>query len=95
MIGDKTAWNHGYGTDAIVTLLHFAFDEINLHRVGLNVLEGNDRAIASYHKCGFVEEGRLRQAWYAAGRYHDVILMSVLEDEFRPLHPLAKDDGLR
>jgi RimJ/RimL family protein N-acetyltransferase len=34
MIGDKTCWDRGYGTDAILTLLRFAFDEMNLHRAG-------------------------------------------------------------
>ena len=52
MIGAKDCWNQGYGTDAILTLLHFGFDEMNLHRVGLTVHDDNARAIACYRKCG-------------------------------------------
>jgi RimJ/RimL family protein N-acetyltransferase len=85
-IGDKDFWSHGYGTDAIITLLRFAFDEINLHRVWLTVREDNLRGIACYRKCGFVEEARLREDRYKAGRYWDTVVMGVLAGEFRALH---------
>jgi RimJ/RimL family protein N-acetyltransferase len=89
MIGEKDCWSQGYGTDAIVTLLRFGFDEMNLNRVDLTVFDGNDRGIACYRKCGFMEEGRLRQERYAGGRYIDVIIMAVLRDEFYALHGAA------
>ena len=78
----KPWWSQGYGTDAILTLLRFAFDEMHLHRVSLGVLDDNLRAQRCYEKCGFVVEGRERQSKYRAG-WHDNILMSILEDEFR------------
>jgi len=46
MIGDKDCWNRGYGTDATLTLLRFAFEEMNVRRVMLHVDERNARAIA-------------------------------------------------
>ena len=85
MIGEKDCWSQGYGTDAILTLLRFAFDEMNLNRVDLTVHDDNARAIACYKKCGFVEEGRLRQDRYKGGVYHDTLVMGVLVDEFRAL----------
>jgi len=91
VIGEKDCWGQGYGTDAIVTLLRFAFDEMNLHRVTLDVLTDNDRAIASYRKCGFVPEGTLRQAYYQEGRYRDLLTMGVLADEFRALHGVVRE----
>jgi RimJ/RimL family protein N-acetyltransferase len=86
VIGAKDLWDQGYGTDAMRTLLRFMFDEMNLHRVMLHVDERNARAIASYRRSGFVEEGRLRHDRFARGRYWDTVVMSVLEDEFRALH---------
>src|SRR5262249_25879206 len=71
--------------DAIRTLLRFAFDELNLHRVVLDVDERNERAIAAYKKCGFVEEGRLRDDRYAGGRYWATVVMGVMAEEFRAL----------
>lgn len=85
MIGHKPSWSRGYGTDAIMTLLRFAFSEMNLNRVWLTVDADNERAIACYRKCGFVEEGRLRQNVYKHGQYLDVVLMGVLREEFEAL----------
>ena len=83
MIGDKQHWSRGYGTDAVRTLLRLAFDEMNLNRVWLTVDERNLRGIACYRKCGFVEEGRLRQERFQAGTYHDTLIMAVLGPEYR------------
>lgn len=83
MIGEKAYWSKGYGSDAVRTLVAFAFEEMNLNRVELAVFDFNERAIAAYRKCGFVEEGRRRQALYKGGQYHDVLVMGVLREEFR------------
>jgi RimJ/RimL family protein N-acetyltransferase len=84
VIGHKQYWGKGYGSDAIRTLLRFAFDEMNLHRVQLTVYEDNARAIRAYEKCGLRHEGRLRDAVYRKGRYYDMLLMSVLSGELQP-----------
>ncbi|HID86791.1 MAG TPA: N-acetyltransferase [Anaerolineae bacterium] len=81
-IGEKEYWGQGYGTDAILTLLDFAFNEMNLHRVYLRVLAFNHRAIRCYEKCGFALEGTEREAVFRDGRYHDQLLMGILREEF-------------
>lgn len=73
----------GFGTDVVRTLVRFGFEEMNLHRIELDVFEYNERAIACYRKCGFVEEARLRQARYARGVHHDTIVMALLRDQWR------------
>ncbi|MGQ9675979.1 MAG: GNAT family N-acetyltransferase [Chloroflexota bacterium] len=50
--------NQGYGTDAIMTLLDYAFNHMGLHRVNLDVAEDNPRARRCYEKCGFTCVGR-------------------------------------
>jgi len=95
-IGDKNYWSKGYGTDAMLTLLRFGFDEMNLHRIDLSVDADNARAIACYRKCGFVEEGRLRDERYSRGEYRDQLWMGLLREEFHALHgpaPRRRDDG--
>jgi RimJ/RimL family protein N-acetyltransferase len=81
-IGDKAYWSRGYGTDAMLTFLRFGFDEMNLNRIDLTVDAENARAIACYRKCGFVEEGRQRQARYQRGAYSDQLIMGILREEF-------------
>jgi RimJ/RimL family protein N-acetyltransferase len=82
VIGEKAFWDKGYGTDAVRTVLRFAFHELNLHRVELEVFDYNPRAQRCYEKAGFRLEGTRRQALFRDGEYHDVHLMSVLRHEF-------------
>ena len=46
------------------------------------MLDFNDRAIAAYRACGFVEEGRERESCWVEGRWHDDVIMGVLDREF-------------
>ena len=48
----------GLGREAMRLVLRHAFGTLGMHRVDLLVLDDNDRAIAAYRACGFVEEGR-------------------------------------
>jgi RimJ/RimL family protein N-acetyltransferase len=82
MIGEKAYWSKGYGSDAVTTLVRFAFEEMNLHRVELHVYDFNERGQAAYRKCGFVEEGRMRDAHFHDGVYGVVVVMAVLRDEW-------------
>ncbi|MCL4459722.1 MAG: GNAT family N-acetyltransferase [Chloroflexi bacterium] len=81
MIGEKDYWDKGYGTDVIKTMVRFAFEKMNLQRIYLRVADFNARAIACYKKCGFREEGRLREHTYNNGRYIDELIMGVLRTE--------------
>jgi len=82
VIGDKTCWSQGFGTDAMRLLLKHGFDTLNLNRIYLRVFSNNVRAIRCYEKAGFVQEGRFRQAHYQDGEYWDVLVMSVLRSEW-------------
>lgn len=81
-IGDRSLWDQGYGTEAMQLLLQHGFATLNLHRIFLRVFAGNQRAIHVYEKIGFVHEGCQRQAEYHEGKFHDVLLMSVLRPEW-------------
>ncbi len=81
-IGDKSYWGKGYGTDAMNVLLKFIFEQMNIHKVKLNVFSYNERAIKSYEKCGFKVEGVVRQEIFRDGRYYDDIIMGLLKEEY-------------
>ena len=89
MIGEKTYWNRGYGSEAVRLLVSHGFNTLNLNRIFLHVFETNPRAIRSYEKAGFTLEVRERQAEFQNGKYIDVLLMSILKAEF-----LGKEQGL-
>jgi len=85
VIGDKSLWGKGYGTDAMRVLMRLGFDKMNLHRLWLHVHDYNPRAIASYEKCGFKREGVLRDEHFRRGKYCDTIVMGILDREYRAL----------
>jgi RimJ/RimL family protein N-acetyltransferase len=80
-IGEPSAWNRGFGTDAILTLVRFAFDEMNLRKLRVNVFDYNDRAMHVLLTHGFVQEGKLARDFYREGQYHDLVILSVFRDE--------------
>ena len=81
-IGRPEMWGQGLGFDVLQTLLRFGFAQMNLNRIYLQVFAGNERAVHLYEKLGFQHEGRWRQAEFRHGRYHDLLWMSVLRDEW-------------
>ena len=81
-IGERECWSKGYGTDAMKVVLRYAFEELNLHRVSLNVFEYNQRAIHSYEKVGVVVEGCERQFLRREGKRWDMIYMGILRADW-------------
>jgi RimJ/RimL family protein N-acetyltransferase len=76
-------WGGGYGTDAVRTLVDGAFRAMPLLRIELFVYPDNKRAIGCYEKAGFSREGVLRAREYRRGKYEDVVIMSILHEEWR------------
>jgi RimJ/RimL family protein N-acetyltransferase len=72
----------GFGSDALQVLIRYGFTELGLHRIELDVLGFNTRAMAAYRKVGFVEEGRRRAAVYRNGTWHDDVKMGMLRSEW-------------
>jgi RimJ/RimL family protein N-acetyltransferase len=81
-IGEPNYRGKGYGTDALRLLLRYAFDELNLYRVGLEVISNNVRAIRTYEQLGFQQEGAMRGGVLRDGHRHDILLMGILRDEW-------------
>ena len=75
-------FGQGIGYKATKEAIRFAFEELKLHRVELEVFDYNNRAKSMYKKVGFREEGRRRDGIFIDGQYHDVIIMSMLEYEW-------------
>jgi RimJ/RimL family protein N-acetyltransferase len=89
IVGRPDDRHHGYGAEAIERIVRYAFDDLDLNRVGLSVFEFNEPAISTYEKLGFRHEGRFRRAVRRADAFHDAILMSVLRDEWDQAGPTS------
>ncbi len=82
-IGEASARGRGVGTAAAKLMLHYCFRQMGLHRIFLRALSDNQQAIRSYEKAGFTKEALLREDVFLDGAYRDVVLMGILDREFR------------
>ena len=73
----------GIGTWATEMTRDFAFEELKLHRLELDVYSFNPRAGRVYEKAGFRREGVRREAVLDGDTYGDDIMMAILEEEWR------------
>jgi diamine N-acetyltransferase len=83
MIGDRGEWAKGYGTEAARLLIDHAFGPMGLHRLAIGVVGFNERALGFWESLGFVREGVQRDGYLYGGRYHDFVMMSLLEGDAR------------
>lgn len=77
-IGEADARGRGIGTAAAKLMLRYCFEEEGLHRIYLRALAGNEQAVRSYEKAGFVREGYLRDDVRIDGEYRDIIWMAAI-----------------
>jgi len=80
-IGEPSARGRGVGTAAARLMLRYCFCEMGLHRVYLRAIADNLQAIRSYEKAGFRKEALLRDDVLLDGKYCDIVLMGILEEE--------------
>ena len=81
-IGEADYRGKGYGTDAMQVLVDYAFRELDLYRLSLNVFSFNVSAIRCYEKVGFVSEVVQRAAIYRDGQRYDSIIMGLLRPQW-------------
>ncbi len=79
----KVAQRNGIAEKATREILRIAFEEWDLHRIYLNVISDNYRAIKLYEKCGFVYEGEMRQHLYLGREYKSLKYYGILKSEYR------------
>ena len=93
IIGETELQGKGYGREAMELALDYAFGALGLHRIAIAVVGFNTRALAFYEKLGFKREGVQRDGYFHGHRWHDFIMMSLLEHEFRAARGIAEPAG--
>ncbi len=84
LIGEKGYWGKGYGTDAKMTLLNYAFNTLGLRKVMSSVKAFNTRSLKYSLHCGYVREGCLRKQHFVNGKYWDEIILGLFREEWLP-----------
>lgn len=84
-IGEKKYWNKGYGTDAKMALLNYAFNQLNLHKICSGANSSNKRSIAYSKRCGYKVEAVRKKHVFSNGRYIDIVDLAVFKKDWLPI----------
>lgn len=89
-IANKERRGKGIGTDTVMAIMRYAFDELQLNRLNSSWFEDNLPSKSMYMKCGWKEEGRRRKFIYKHGKYRDLIETGVLAEDYYKLVETTK-----
>ena len=84
MIGEKEYWGKGFGTDAKMALLDYAFNTLGLRRIKSEAIAFNKRSIAYSLHCGYVLEGVRKKEVFRNGTFHDLVLLAATRKTWLP-----------
>ena len=83
LLGDLDVRGKGFGTDTVMTIMRYAFEELNLERLDTTIIEYNHASINLYtNKCGWVIEGRKKNYYYRKNKYWDVIIIGITKADY-------------
>jgi [ribosomal protein S5]-alanine N-acetyltransferase len=77
----RDRWGLGIGSEVVIALMGFVFNELGAHRLVARVYRGNHRSIALLRRQGFREEGLLREATLVRGVWTDTYLFGRLASD--------------
>jgi RimJ/RimL family protein N-acetyltransferase len=72
---------YGFGKDSVKLIKKYCFEELNSHRLWLDVYADNIKAIGLYTSQGFRTEGILRDSIKQNGKYRSLQIMSILKND--------------
>lgn len=82
-IGNDRFRGKGYGTDTVMAVMKYAFEELQLKRLDGDIIEYNEPSKKLYcGKCGWKEEGIRRKHIFKNNKYYDRILVGILDEEY-------------
>ncbi len=81
-IGEKALWRKGYGTEIAQLLQHEVFEQLGFHHAEWWTNSDNKGSLALAKKMGFKEEGRLRDTVFYDNKFHDIIALGILREEY-------------
>jgi RimJ/RimL family protein N-acetyltransferase len=84
IIGEEKYRNKGYGTEAKMLLLNYAFNTLNLRKICSSVKAFNGRSKKYNEKCGYTVEGVRKAQFFHEGAYCDEIMLAVFKENFLP-----------
>ena len=93
-IGDPNYWGGGYGTDALLLLIDYAFDWLDMRKIWLGTTSYNARVMRQMEKVGFRLEACERQQAYMDGAWYDGLIYGMLREEWPGRAAMVEKLGL-
>lgn len=90
-IGEEAFRMGGHAIEAEYLILKYAFEAINLHKVYCQTFSHNKKVISVHTKFGFMIDGVLRQHYKIGDNFEDVVVMSILKNEFYKSAPIIEN----
>lgn len=84
-IGKAKYRGKGYGSEAKMILLNYAFNTLNLRKISSVVVDFNRASLRYAEKCGYKEEGRRIKHIFIDGEYHDQIVLTIFREDWPPI----------
>lgn len=85
IIGEKSFWGKGYGSEAEYLLIKYAFTSLNLRKINAQIFSTNPRSLKAAVKNGATEEGRKIAQFVLNGELVDEISVAVFREDFLKL----------
>lgn len=82
-------WGNGYATEAVETILNYAFIDLNLHRITAGVATENSKSIQLLERVGMQREGKLRKILPIRGEWWDNYHYAILEEDYLKTPPMT------
>jgi RimJ/RimL family protein N-acetyltransferase len=82
LLGEKNEWGKGYAKEASNLIIDFCFQELNIRKIRLGVIENNIDAVNLYYKLGFILEGKLLNHGKYDGEYCNSLEMALFNEHY-------------
>jgi [ribosomal protein S5]-alanine N-acetyltransferase len=84
VLNDDSYKGKGIMREAIAPIVHFGFNEMNLHRIEAFISPDNEPSLKLVAKLGFTKEGHLREHYFKDNQMEDSLIFSLLRHEYYP-----------
>ncbi len=79
---DKSIRRHGVAVRSVALMLDFAFRQLGLNRITSYYRADNHSSRDLIQRIGCEIEGTMRQAWFADGQFHDMVVVGMLQQDW-------------
>jgi ribosomal-protein-alanine N-acetyltransferase len=79
---NREHWGKGLMTEAMRSVLDYAFKDLNFHRLEADTDPKNLASLALLKNLGFQREGYFRERWFVHGKWHDSVMLGLLRSEY-------------